>query len=301
MLGEHGGQRVVFVGDSIVQTAIVPPVVKKTLGLRSDARVALVTLSGTPSATLLRALVESRWRPPLVVVAIAPRTMLPSEPDIVRSLLSSSDLVPPAATRQEIFVARVNGALDDLIEQRAPSLLSSQEPLNYAHAVWDGLRFGFTAYRCSRVGNYAWVDFADGSRRLALLNQTEGYERFRAAMIESSMARIRSGDASADRVLDELVTLAEAQAADGSTVVLVNMAIAPPLRRLEQEVHQGRYRRVRERCARSPRLDFVDLGGDPMLAQLRFVDGHHSLFDAAIQGSARIGELLRERVPRSLR
>ena len=301
MLGEHGDQGVVFVGNSIVQTAIVPPVIEKTLGLRSDARVALVTLSGTPTATLLRALVESGRRPPLVVVAIGPRTMLPSQPDIVRSLLSSSDSVSPAATRQGIFVARVNGALGDLIEERAPSLLSSQEPLDYARAVWDGLRFGFTAYRSSRVGNYAWVDFTDGSRRVALLNRTAGYERFRAAMIESSMARIRSGGANADRVLDELVALAEALATDGSTVVLVNMAIAPPLRRLEQEIHEERYRRVRERCARNPRLDFVDLGGDPVLARLPFVDGHHSLFDAAIQGSARIGELLGERVPRSLR
>ena len=61
-----------------------------------------------------------------------------------------------------------------------------------------------------------------------------------------------------------------------------------------------RFRRIRDRCDPEPRIHYLDLGADAVLAGLPFSDGHHRDYPVARRGTARIVELLRPLLPQSL-
>ncbi len=136
--------------------------------------------------------------------------------------------------------------------------------------------------------------------RSLLLNRTPGLRRFQEEAVHTSLSMMHDRQEHADSSLNRVFGIAQELARGGSTVVLVRMPLSQRLREHAESLHGERFRRIRDRCDPEPRIHYLDLGADAVLAGLPFSDGHHRDYPVARRGTVRIVELLRPVLPQSL-
>ena len=304
MLAHAPREAVVFCGNSVVQTAVCPPAFARGAGMRKEARCLVLGLSGETTSTLLEAIVLSSWHPAVVVADLSPRIFGPFRRRAVQALLGvRREAVParPGTPRQVLMEQGIESRIHEAFGGLLPSLLFTAGYPVERDAVVDGMRHGYRAYVYARAGNFAVLQMEDGSHRIALLNDTPGYERFRTFSSEDWTRRTEEFHRRAEPSLAELLDLGRRLASAGTKVIFVRMPLDLSLRERDDFLHRDIYARFEGQVRAVPGLEFADLGADPVLQALPFYDGHHRAFDAARRASEWTGRLLAPLLPQELK
>jgi hypothetical protein len=304
------GNTILFVGNSVVETATVPQVFAREWNLAPRARVEVLAIGGASTLTVLRALELVDRRPAIAIVDLAPRLLTAANENWARQealprdagdLRDEPEAIEVQGTSQSKWAARVEELLQGGLRRITPRFDNRDGPSGHLRALADGVVHGLPAYRCAAFGNVVAAAMTDGSVRSTLLNTTPGYERFREKSVSNSLHRIRSAARDADAVVDALLAAARRLTDAGCQVVFVNMPVDPALRAVDHEVNGHRWDVLARRVEGMAGISFVDAGGDPRLMALPFYDGHHREYTVAREASAIMAELLRPHIPPSLR
>jgi len=298
MLTRSPRDAVVFVGNSVIQTGIVPLVFKEHANVSEHVEIMVFGVNASSSLTLLETISRSSWRPSVIIYDLAPRTYNKPNMRRVQFMLTGIDPGEGESGKKKNRTQVIEESLQKVLSSLLPSIRQHHRVSEHIRFFLDGCRHGFHAYRGGYIGNLTQLSMSDGSTRIRLINKTPSYDaRFRPAAMATTMAKITEHHAKAALDHNRVLALATQLVREGSKVVLVNMPFTPQLRKVDQALNGDLYQKIERQCKATEDLYFIDLGADSVLAKLRFYDGHHREFPVAKEATRRIAELLETQIP----